>query len=541
MKIQLKISDGIIIDKYIEEFSEYEIADGIYYLSSEKTEFVQSENIVEVCKRNKGIAIRTYENSLEVYNDPFCSVPVYIYKNENEIYITSQFDELLEKKLSVDRVGVYETFLFEAPLHDRTNFNEVKQLPAASFVNIDMKSLDLTISGYWDFSIKENTDITCKEDAIEAVWNVLCDEFSDYKGKELVMGISGGLDSRLSLCVLNEVAGLERIETFTFGHNKNILDYKLAKQVCEELEMKNGPRFFKLDGNSYLESMCLPIKSGGAVGIQHSHAYWCLKNMDTKNKILISNYYSDAIMGYDCIKPDYEDTIENCEYYKKVIENKWKISEDIQKTIISDIQKIANRRPEESNYSCYTEFMYLVERNPKFHVYLSHLYREHIDVVLPYAQYEVLETLISLPLKFRYRKKIEYLILSDKFKKMKDISSTRYSAFDNAEQSKWEKIYYDFGFMKMRAINLINCGLSMVSAGKVQLPNKYITENHLKIMNKYFNDIKKEAVSYLYESGIITEEQYNLLSKSCKRTSAAHEAFKVINVWAVLSEVGEKQ
>ena len=232
MKIQLKISDGIIIDKYIEEFSEYEIADGIYYLSSEKTEFVQSENIVEVCKRNKGIAIRTYENSLEVYNDPFCSVPVYIYKNENEIYITSQFDELLEKKLSVDRVGVYETFLFEAPLHDRTNFNEVKQLPAASFVNIDMKSLDLTISGYWDFSIKENTDITCKEDAIEAVWNVLCDEFSDYKGKELVMGISGGLDSRLSLCVLNEVAGLERIETFTFGHNKNILDYKLAKQVC---------------------------------------------------------------------------------------------------------------------------------------------------------------------------------------------------------------------------------------------------------------------------------------------------------------------
>ena len=133
------------------------------------------------------------------------------------------------------------------------------------------------------------------------------------------------------------------------------------------------------------------------------------------------------------------------------------------------------------------------------------------------------------------------MILSDKFKKMKDISSTRYSAFDNAEQSKWEKIYYDFGFMKMRAINLINCGLSMVSAGKVQLPNKYITENHLKIMNKYFNDIKKEAVSYLYESGIITEEQYNLLSKSCKRTSAAHEAFKVINVWAVLSEVGEKQ
>ncbi len=540
MKIQLKIGEGKVNYKHIEGFSEYEIADGMYYLSSEQSGFLQNENIVEVCKKNKGIAIRTYQNSLEVYNDPFCSIPVFIFKNENEIFITSQFDELLENKLSVDRVGVYETLLFEAPLHDRTVFQEIKQLPAASFASIDLNSLDVEISGYWDFSIKENTHITCEEDAIGAVWTVLCDEFSNYKNKDLVMGISGGLDSRLSLCVLKEVAGIENIETFTFGHNRNILDYKLAKQVCEELEMKDTPRFFKLDGESYLGSMCLPVKSGGAIGVQHSHAYWCLQNMETKNKTLISNYYSDAIMGYDCIKTDYEDTVESCEYYKKVKENKWKISEDIQKTIIEDIHKITNRRTKESNFSCYTEFVYLVERNPKFHIYLSYLYRERIDVVLPYAQYDVLETLISLPLQFRYRKKIEYLILSDKFKKMKDISSTRYSAFDEAEQSKWEKLYYDFGFMKMRAINLMNCGLSMVSAGKVQLPNKYITENHLKIMNKYFNDIKKEAVSYLYESGIITEEQYNLLSKSCKRTSAAHEAFKVINVWAVLNEIGEK-
>lgn len=541
MKIQIKISDGVILDKHIEGFSEYAIADGIYYLASEKSEFVNNENIVEICKRNKGIAIRIYENNLEVYNDPFCSVPVYIFSNENEIYITSQFDELLEKKLSVDRVGVYETFLFEAPLHDRTNFNEIKQLPAASLANIDMKSLELRISGYWDFSICENTGIACDEDAIETVWDVLCNEFSNYKDKKLMMGISGGLDSRLSLCVLDNVASLKSIETFTFGHNKKILDYKLAKQVCEELGMKNVPRFLKLDGNSYLESMSLPIKSGGAVGVQHSHAYWCLQKMDTSNKTLISNYYSDAIMGYDCIKADYEDTVENCEYYKKVIENKWNVSEDIQETIVSDIRKITDRRTKESNFSCYTEFVYLVERNPKFHICLSHLYREHIDVVLPYAQYEVLETLISLPLKFRYRKKIEYLILSKKFKKMKDISSTRYSAFDNAEQSKWEKMYYDFGFMKMRAINMINCGLSIVSGGNVQLPNKYITENHLKIMNKYFNDLKKEAVSYLFESGIITEEQYYLLNKKCKRTSAAHEAFKVINVWAVLKVIGEKQ
>ena len=58
MKIQIKISDGVISDKHIEGFSEYGIADGIYYLASEKSEFVNNENIVEICKRNKGIATR---------------------------------------------------------------------------------------------------------------------------------------------------------------------------------------------------------------------------------------------------------------------------------------------------------------------------------------------------------------------------------------------------------------------------------------------------------------------------------------------------
>lgn len=507
--------------------------EGFVYFDIEKKYKNNSDGALELFQK-KGIFVRETEEYIEVYNDPYCSIPIYIYADGEAVYVTSFFEELLEKSLNIDMVGIYETLYFESALHDRTMFLEIKQLPAASYVKINKKTLEFVIETYWDFDIKENNDIKSEDEAAESVWNALCDAFRVYRENDLLMGISGGLDSRLSLCVLNHVADINKTDTFTFGYNKKILDYSLAKKVCEELGMKKGPRFFKLDGESYLQSMSLPAKSGGAVGVHHSHAYWCLQQIDTNNKTLISNYYSDAIMGYDCIKIDYDDTVENCDYYKTVIEDKWQLSEEMKREIIKDIRKITSRRKEDSNYSCYNEFIYLVERNPKFHVRLSHMYNEHMEVVLPYAQYHVLEALISLPLQYRYRKKIEYLILARKFMDMKDISSTRYAAFDEDEQSKWNKLYYDLGFLKMRAVNMMNCGLGMISSGRWHFPNKYITENHLMIMNKYFSEYRKQACKDLFESGIITEVQKENISKICKRTQDAHLAFKLISVWNVL-------
>ena len=498
--------------------------------NNQEDELVSAVNLFE----KKGIFVRETEEYLEVYNDPYCSIPIYVYTNEDEVCLTSSFVELLDNPLHIDKVGVYETLYFGSALHDRTMFREIKQLPAASYVKINKMTRDFCIETYWDFDIRENSDIQSEDEAADTVWDALCDVFKAYRDKDLLMGISGGLDSRLSLCVLNQVADINKTDTFTFGHNKKILDYTLAKKVCEELGMKKGQEFFKLDGEAYLDSMSLPVKSGGAIGIHHSHAYWCLQQMDTENKTLVSNYYSDAIMGYDCVKIDYEDTVENCDYYKKVMEDRWHLSEEIKQEICNDIRKITSRRKQNANFSCYNEFIYLVERNPKFHIRLSHMYSEHMEVVLPYAQFTVLETLISLPLKYRYRKKIEYLILARKFKDMRDISSTRYAAFDDAEQSKWSKLYYDMGFLRMRAVNMTNCGLGIISSGRWHLSNKYITENHLMIMNKYFLEYRKQACKDLFERGIITEQQKENISKVCRRTQDAHIAFDLISAWAVL-------
>lgn len=494
----------------------------------------------EVIKRNHGIGVRETEDYVEVFNDPYCSIPVFIYKDGEGIRISSLFEELVIPSLTIDKVGVYETMLYESALHDRTMFEEIKQLPAACKIRINKKTYEYIIIPYWDFDIIENSSVTSEEAAVELVWKVLKESFAMCPDKTKVMGVSGGLDSRLSVCIMNAQEQLEDIRLFTFGHNKHILDYKLAKQFCQKIKKGLDPEFIKLQGATYLESMDLPIKTGYGVGINHSHAYWCLKQMDVKDRVLISNYYSDAVMGYDCIELDYEDTVENCAYYKKLLNNELKMEESIREEIEKDIRKITDRRKVDANFSCYDEFIYLVERNPKFHIRLSYLYSELLDVYLPYAEYNVLATMLSLPLKYRYRKRIEHLILRDKFEEMRDISSVRYGGVERKESNKIKKIQLNLGFFLMRGINLVNSVLCVLIGGRIQIPNKYITENHLAVINRYFGEYQISASSELYECGLLTKELREKYKVRCKRTADAHNVFSLIGIWTILSSVEQQ-
>ena len=504
---------------------------GVYYY----TEKLNAEDdMVKKKNKNKGVGIRETSEYIEIYNDPYCSVPLYILKTQNGVCITSIYEKIETENMKVDLIGFYETLLYESALYDRTLYEEVKQLPAASYVKINKHKLDYNIENYWNFDISENRSINSEEQAIDLVWNKLCSIFSQYNEKKLIMGISGGLDSRLSLCVMNSVLDMKKIEAFTFGHSKGILDYKLACETCAKLEAPIIPRFYKLSGNAYLESMELPLKTSGGVGINHSHIYWCLSQMDTQGKTLVSNYYSDAVMGYDCLPIEYEDVVENCAYYKKLHSNKFHLDEEMVSKIEKDIRKITDRRTRNSNFSCYDEFIYLVERNPKFHIKLSYAFSERVPVVLPYAEYGLLETVISLPLKYRYRKQIEHLILQDKMGKLRDISSTRYAGVDKEEEKFESKCYYNFGFLLMRITNLCNSGLNIISRGTIQIPNPYITENQLAIFNRYFAKYQKNACNELYKNGLISKELFNKLKGRPKRTAEAQLCFGIIGLWSVI-------
>lgn len=491
------------------------------------------KNEVEFAKRNHGIFVRSDENGLTLLNDPFCSIPIYVYFSKGELKADSIFENFKKLRLELDVVGCYETLMYSSGLFDRTAFCEIKQLPAASKMVYEFGKEGVSIESYWDYNIPCIEEDSA-ENAINKVMEPLSTIYSKYSGKDVVMGVSGGLDSRLSLLLLKTVSDASSIKTFTFGHNKVIKDYSIAKKICKELNVTK-PDFCKITIDTYKKALDIPVKTGGGVGVNHGHIYDVITRKNYKGCTLISNYFSDGVMGYDC-RPNDTNEYKESEYYKIFINNRYNAPKTVLDEIEKDLYKIMSRRSGNDNYSGYNEYVYLTERNPKFHMKLSYLYSEEMNVEMPFAEYSLLTSVISLPQKYRYYKKIEQLILQAKFRKLDDISSTRYAGLDEQEGTLSLKFHYNIGYFLMRFINFMNSGLKILTNGYLQIPNPYITENYLSVFDRAFFREKINACKILKDS-LNLEMKRNPLNRKNVRTSDATLGFDMISLAMLIEQM----
>ncbi|MEL7596955.1 MAG: hypothetical protein AAGU01_01995, partial [Clostridiaceae bacterium] len=346
---------------------------------------------------------------------------------------------------------------------------------------------------------------------------------------------------RLSLCLLSKFVDKSNISTFTFGYHEKILEYKFAKKTTEILGL-NKPEFYKLSDRSYLDSFDLPYETGGAIAIHHSHIYDYLKKKDT-NSLFISNYYSDAVMGWNAKYLEKEDCLENTDYCRSLLNNQFHLPEDMINSIKADLKKIISRYPKDSNFSCMDEFIYVTERNPKFHVKLTFAYNKYIKTELPYADYNLLVKMISIPLQFRYEKKLEAYLIENKYFRLHDVSSRRCfqrSQVKKTDYSVSERIYYSSSFFVFRLINLINYILAKVLKVNLQIINPYLTENQEIIFNRSFKLFNKKACEYFYSRGIINgilKEQLLKIEYKCNIISAK---YTLVSLWSILTRKEEE-
>lgn len=75
-------------------------------------------------------------------------------------------------------------------------------------------------------------------------------------GRDVVVPVSGGLDSRAILASLIELMPAEKIRTYTFG-TPGTLDYELGNRVCRQAGTRHTP--FPLDQHEYSEAELLDV------------------------------------------------------------------------------------------------------------------------------------------------------------------------------------------------------------------------------------------------------------------------------------------
>lgn len=502
----------------------------------------EQENPVELIKACQGVLLRENKEEIEIYCDPFCSIPLYYFYKNGAWMISASFAEIREEgEFTLDPVGAYELFLYGNCIHNRTLFKEIKQFPAASVLRIKKATNKSELDFYWNFQIEENKNIRKEEEALDLISDKLRTVFALYyqavkrekKPVKIGMGLSGGLDSRMSLCLMSEIFDREEIQTFTFGYHKKILEYKFAKKTAKKLK-QNKPRFYKLIPDAYVNSFELAQKTGGEIGIHHSHIYSYLK--ENKNfDLFLSNYYSDAVMGWDA-KPDKEKkSLNRLSYYNKLHSGNFVIDDNIKTSIKADIESVADRYDTASNFSGLEEFFYVVERNPKFHVKLSYQYNNLLDTILPYADYELLCKMISVPLEYRYGKRLEEQVIS-RFMNLNDISSRRY--FERSTETEenyncYQKIYYGLKNWEYHKIDAVNRRLRKISGGRFALVDPFKTEDQLTVLIQLY-PVLKQSVEFFTDKKILSQMEGRKLLDKKKISSYVGEKFNLISMWIAL-------
>ena len=470
-------------------------------------------DIKNFAKRNKGIVIQDDASAVKVLNDPFRSIPLYIVKNKNEdIIVFSNFDDLFsfsEIDRSIDIVGFWESVFYGGVLGTRTLFKNIKQMIGASQINIDKATKTFTIERYWAFDIYEDKSIKSMDQAATGLYDRLNVIFSKLqRDSSYVMGLSGGVDSRLTLAFLSRHIIKNKLKLFTYGYNKRILEYVYAKKVSRTLNF-NNPQFHVLDENSYIKALhTLVLESCGQVGMGHCHTYnYLSENADVLSSYEhISTMYSDAILGWEAVYPKKTSKLADSSYFN-VLEIE--LSKEIKDKIHDDVAKVLSNYMPACGFSSIEEFKYVTERNVKFHMYLSYLHSKYVRTLTPFANYDLLSYMISVPIQFRYQKRLSDYVLQKYFP---EVSLAK---IGNISSRCWwgPKFAGYLPYLEKGMLNRINTFLFRVSNGQYQLFDKYITEDWRDILHNRLYQKLQDLLETLSKYAIIDKKQKVYFSK----------------------------
>jgi len=482
--------------------------------------------------RINGVQVVKSQYITEIYTDPFRTVPVFFYQNENtDLIVFSDMESFINDyryELEVDEVGFWETVLYGNTIWTRTLFKTLVQLPAACVATIDNQTNEYTIERYWDYCVQEDISIDSIEKAVEELDKHLIRIFSKIDvTKHYVMGMSGGMDSRITLAYLSKYLPKENLELFTYGFDERILEYKYAKEMTENLGY-NPPIFHKLTPDSYKKALqYLPFKSGGQISLIHCHMIDFFTSNNVRGKLNISTYFTDALLGWECSV----DKQENPNPYSKVLQNNAFVPNLIKEKIEQDAQQLFSSFNLDSNISSIDEYKYISERNQKFHTYLAFIQADYISSVNPYLDFDLLQYCLSIPRKYRANKKI----IDDVFElKFKNISSRDFKNISSRFQ--WGADFSgEFEFYNFKFINRINAILRFMSKGQFQVFNKYQTEELERILYRDFARELATALDAIEEKGLITLGFKERMKKLPLRSTGISERYTLISLNSLIN------
>ncbi|MCM3386847.1 hypothetical protein M3649_01725 [Ureibacillus chungkukjangi] len=256
-----------------------------------------------------GVFFDKANNKKIIYTNHFGEKQVYYTKTKrNNIVFGTEINYIIDylrqvgQIYSLNKNSAYCLLSYGYMLDDNTLFNEIKKLTAGHYILIEDNNI--RIINYYKIDNIPSINQINEEEIINTVDSLFRQAIrrSFEKDKEYgyqhLVALSGGLDSRMTTWVANDMGYGSNIVNYTFSQS-NYLDEKISKQIASDL--KHEWIFYALDNGIFLKNLEDVVKvSGGNVlyyGLSHVMNFIQRFNLE-KFGIVHSGQVGGILKGY---------------------------------------------------------------------------------------------------------------------------------------------------------------------------------------------------------------------------------------------------
>lgn len=323
----------------------------------------------------------------------------------SEINFIVDFYKNNQHKCSLNTNAAYFLLTYGFMVEEHTLFSEIKKLVAGHYIKltddkfeiIKYHQLDNTPNyGQSEKEIIERIDHLFRQ-AVKRAF----EKDREYGYKHLV-GLSGGLDSRMTTWVANDMGYGYQIVNYTFSQS-DYLDETIPKAIAADL--KHEWIFKALDNGLFLKDIddTVRICSGGALYYGLAHGKSCLDLIDKSQfGIVHTGMLGDVIIGtfYSSLDKDKEFEVTDGTYSKV-------LAKKLDKSMFSSNYK------NEEIFKFYTRGFTGANQGILVHQEFSESYS-------PFYDLEFLEYCLTIPVELRFNHKIYKQWIINKYPKAAD-------------------------------------------------------------------------------------------------------------------------
>jgi asparagine synthase (glutamine-hydrolysing) len=282
----------------------------IDYLSKTNIEKISIKRIKGMLLKLRGNFSITIKSEYWVFSfvDRIRSFPIFYSKNSNFIIGNFAYDikDLLDlKDLKPDKLSLTAFSMSGYTIGNKTLIKEVLQLEAGGFLLFhDDKIYTNYYYSYSPWKIKNDSKTKIKNNLSDVIITVIEDMYKNVDGRQIVVPLSAGYDSRLIVSTLKEI-GVKDVVCFSYGR-KNSFESKTSKEIARKLgyrwvnvpvTIKSQKHFF--DSEIYKEYLTLFDSYASVPAVQDiSEVYYIKANkLIDKDAVFVNGNSGDFITG----------------------------------------------------------------------------------------------------------------------------------------------------------------------------------------------------------------------------------------------------